>query len=629
MGVTYATGAPGGNARWLTISLDTPIFLDPDTLYGFQIVSSGTGGNDEFFMEIDGTANDSYAGGFALTTGDISGESMWDGNDGRPGDRAFVASMTALDSLPPFHPIDAAPEGDETLNPVVLEAEVEDWGTSFSNAVFYLDGMPLENGSSHTVSGVTSLRSGELMLNPGTLHTGKVVVTGLSGGRVTNEWSFSMAPAFQLVQVSPEESGNTTSVVLSAEIGERASTLDAVSLFLDGVPLVLSGSNTVLGVTAIWSDDVVLEPNSTHTGRVVIAGTPIGSTNEWVFSVGQYWTLSNEYYSGESLLNDVVSMRGNSELRLTGESPLSGASINLKSIDSWVFLPWVKPSNVLGKLDRFQVDGAAAVNNENLRVVQYGQGSVVIPHPVDFQPMEVFDGENFSGESLALSPNTAYGAVLGGKVSSFILKRGYTATLAGNPDGSGVSFNYVASDGDLRIGALPAGLNNQVLFIRIFPWHWVAKKGSCDIAPSALEAQWFYNWNVTWQAANPDYEYVAIKQQRWWPGLPDPEGAGYMGVNHVSGYNEPNNSVEDAYESLNNGDVATAVAAWGELEWTGLRIGAPAVTDGGYGWIVDFLNQAEAAGRRVDYIPIHYYRSSKQRSGVCGRCAIQLPEGGV
>ena len=41
-----------------------------------------------------------------------------------------------------------------------------------------------------------------------------------------------------------------------------------------------------------------------------------------------------------------------------------------------------------------------------------------------------------------------------------------------------------------------------------------------------------------------------------------------------------------------------------------LRIGAPAVTDGGYSWIVDFLEQAEAAGRRVDYIPIHYYRAS-------------------
>ena len=33
------------------------------------------------------------------------------------------------------------------------------------------------------------------------------------------------------------------------------------------------------------------------------------------------------------------------------------------------------------------------------------------------------------------------------------------------------------------------------------------------------------------------------------------------------------------------------------------------MTDGGYSWIVDFVNQAEAAGVRVDYVPVHYYRS--------------------
>jgi hypothetical protein len=104
-----------------------------------------------------------------------------------------------------------------------------------------------------------------------------------------------------------------------------------------------------------------------------------------------------------------------------------------------------------------------------------------------------------------------------------------------------VSRNYVASDGDLRIGALPIGLNNRVRFVRIYPWRWVAKKGSCDIAPAELDAQWFYNWNLTSQPANSDYEYVAIKQQRWWPGLPNLSDAEYLGVNHVSGYNEPNN----------------------------------------------------------------------------------------
>ena len=321
--------------------------------------------------------------------------------------------------------------------------------------------------------------------------------------------------------------------------------------------------------------------------------------------------LSNQTYTIESLSGASFEMYGQSELQITGSTtPLSGSTINLCSEDAWVFLPAVVPSTAQNYVSQFKINGAAAVLDSNLMLVQYAQGSVFIPYPSDFQPMEVFVGPNFQGESQSLSPYTAYSLVLSGKVSSFTLKRGYMATLAKNSDGTGTAINYVASDGDLHISALPEDLNNAVRFIRIYPWRWVAKKGSCDIAASAVDAQWFYNWNVTSQAAARNYEYVAIKQQRWWPGLPNLSSCEYLGVNHVSGYNEPNNSVEDAYTSLNSGDVATAVSAWSELEGTGLRVGAPAVTDGGYSWIVDFIDQAEAAGRRVDYIPIHYYRAS-------------------
>ncbi|MBN2684565.1 MAG: hypothetical protein JXR40_04755 [Pontiellaceae bacterium] len=322
-------------------------------------------------------------------------------------------------------------------------------------------------------------------------------------------------------------------------------------------------------------------------------------------------TISNDYLVVSGLTNATVTLEGRAELRISRDAAsVVGNTIDLRSVDAWVFLSEVVPSAATTLLDQFRVNGMNAVAGSNLQLVQYGQGSVLIPHAAGYQPMTVYDGENFSGESALLSPYTAYGSVLNGWVSSFVLKRGYMATVSANSDGTGVSRNYVASNGDLRIGALPDGLNNRVRYVRIYPWRWVAKKGSCDIAPSELDAQWYYNWNVTSQPANSDYEYVAIKQQRWWPGLPDLNAAEYLGVNHVSGYNEPNNPVEDAYTSLNNGDVATAVGAWGELERTGLRIGAPAVTDGGYSWIVDFIQQAEAAGRRLDYIPIHYYRSS-------------------
>ena len=321
--------------------------------------------------------------------------------------------------------------------------------------------------------------------------------------------------------------------------------------------------------------------------------------------------LSNQYYEVAALTDSMIEMYGRSELHITGsDTPVSNSSINLNSINAWVFLDEVQPSLVSALLPQFTVNGSAAQSGVNVRIVQHGQGAILIPTPSDFRPLEVFDGENFSGESFGLSPNTTYGAVLGSGSSSFILKRGYMATFARNANGTGYSVNYVASAGDLEIGSLPPELNNHAAFIRVYPWHWVAKKGSCDIAPGELDAQWHYNWNVTWQAAQPDYEYVAIKQQPNWPGLPSPADAGYLGVNHVSGFNEPDNSVEDAYNNLSPpGSVSDAVARQSELLGTGLRVGAPAVTDGGYQWIVDFMNQAEAAGHRIDYVPIHYYRS--------------------
>jgi len=95
-GIGYSSGTPGANAQWLTVTLSTTLNLNANTLYGFMLAASGTGGNDGFFMEIDGTNTNSYAGGFALTTGEINGTTKWDGFNGQPSDRAFVATMTAV-----------------------------------------------------------------------------------------------------------------------------------------------------------------------------------------------------------------------------------------------------------------------------------------------------------------------------------------------------------------------------------------------------------------------------------------------------------------------------------------------------------------------------------------------------
>ncbi|MGC3961174.1 MAG: glycosyl hydrolase [Verrucomicrobiota bacterium] len=325
-------------------------------------------------------------------------------------------------------------------------------------------------------------------------------------------------------------------------------------------------------------------------------------------------TLTNGVQRYASLTSTPVNMSGRCELWVTNSvTPLSGCTINLNSADAWLFLPGIKPSVAASSyLSQVRVSGVLAVADSNVRVVQHGAlGTVVIPHSSTFQPLQVFSGPNFTGTSLSLGQYVYYkGTGLGamnGAISSFKLKRGYMATLAQGEGGTGLSRNYVAQDGDVEISVLPTAFDNSIRFIYVQPWRWVAKKGSCDIWPADLNAGWWYNWNIS-ENSTRDMQYVAIKQQPYWPGLNQDWQA--RAVNHVLGFNEPNNSVEDAYKNLTPpGSVSDAVARWPELLGTGLRVGAPAVTDGGYSWIVDFINQAEAAGHRVDYVPVHYYRS--------------------
>lgn len=318
-----------------------------------------------------------------------------------------------------------------------------------------------------------------------------------------------------------------------------------------------------------------------------------------------------------SLSGATVTMTGRSELRLTGAMPLSGTVVHLNSPDAWVLFTAVKPSTVVSTyLTQLRVNGAAAVSGGNVRVVQYELGAMVVPHAPTFQPLQVFAGPDFTGASASYGTYTYYNSssalgVMNRAISSFRLKRGYMATFSTQTNGGGPSQVYVAQDADLEVARLPAELDNAVRFVRVFPWRWVSKKGSCDVSPVTLDASWHYNWDNN-QNSPLDWEYVPIRQQRWWPGYPTnkPDST------HLLGFNEPDNPVEDAYKTLDNGSVDTAIAVWPELLATGLRVGSPAVTDGGVSWLYQFMDKADAAKLRVDYVAIHFYR--------CGQTATQL-----
>jgi autotransporter-associated beta strand protein len=311
-------------------------------------------------------------------------------------------------------------------------------------------------------------------------------------------------------------------------------------------------------------------------------------------------------YTG--LTNYTVNMSNRCELRVTSTTaPLSGCTINLNSIDAFLILPGIKPSVAVSTcLNQIRVSGATAVADSNCRVRQYGVGSVIIPSPSTLPPLTVYSGPHFTGASSNLSPYVYYNSatVLGAfnaNISSFKLKRGYTASLAQNANGSGFSKNYVAADGDMEISLLPSTLDNNVRFVYVTPWRWTAKKGIAgDPGNSLLNVQWWYDWNID-QNSSRDFEYVAIRQQRWWPAL----GQDWQsrGINTVLGYNEP--------DSTSQADIAVgdAIYSWPDLLGTGLRVGSPATTDGGWSsWLYPFMSQADAAGLRVDYVAVHYYR---------------------
>jgi autotransporter-associated beta strand protein len=328
-----------------------------------------------------------------------------------------------------------------------------------------------------------------------------------------------------------------------------------------------------------------------------------------LFAVGvsaQTLIITNGVHTYAALTNTTVMMSNRCELRMTNPiNPLPGSTVHLNSVDSFFVLQNVRPSVVVSSyLPQVRVNGTAAVADSNCRVVQYGFGTVVIPHAPSFQPLQVFGGPHFTGAATSLNQYVYYeGTDLGAfnaTISSFKLKRGYMATLAQNENGTGISRNYVAHDGDMEISLLPAEFDNSIRFVYVVPWRWTSKKGIAgNPGNSLLNLQWWYNWNID-QNSTRDLEYVPIRQTRWWPGL----GQNWQahGANQLLGYNEPDRPDQA------NLSVADAISAWPDLLGTGLRVGAPAVSDGGLSWLYSFIDEADAAGLRVDFVPVHYYR---------------------
>lgn len=321
-------------------------------------------------------------------------------------------------------------------------------------------------------------------------------------------------------------------------------------------------------------------------------------------------TLTDKEVITPSYTNSEIIIGGQTDLHITALSnPLTNSIIDLNSDDSWVFFDNIRPDVVISSLLQYiKVNAQAVVQNTNARIAIYKQGTVVIPQPSTYQPLEVYTGVNFTGSSQKYSLFTFYNSLgtFDNKIRSFKLKRGYMATLATNSDGTGYSRVFIADKEDLLVPAIPDLLDLSISFIRVFNWEWVTKKGWCQTgsagtpAANKVNATWLYSWSAD-QASSSTIEYIPIRQNGGWPGWDEIKGK--QGVTHVLGFNEPDHTEQS------NLTVSQALAQWPEMMKTGLRIGSPAVTNNS--WLYQFIDSCDAHHYRVDFVPYHAYWGAK------------------
>ena len=169
-------------------------------------------------------------------------------------------------------------------------------------------------------------------------------------------------------------------------------------------------------------------------------------------------------------------------------TPYSNSSIALNTNDSWLFFDNIQPSKVVSNwLSTVTINGAAAVNNSNVRIAAYKNGTAVIPNGnlTSSSPLQVFTQPLLGGISASYPTQTIFNnlGVFNNAIRSFKLKRGFMVTLANNPDGSGYSRVFIANDSDLVVNAMPAGLDTTVSFIRVMKWNWISKKEKSWMGP--------------------------------------------------------------------------------------------------------------------------------------------------
>ena len=304
----------------------------------------------------------------------------------------------------------------------------------------------------------------------------------------------------------------------------------------------------------------------------------------------------------------------------TGTAPINSSTVNFASEDAWVIFDNELPSNVISSyLNSFKVKGFAASNGSNVRIAIYLNGAAVIPHPSNYPAFYGYDESNCTGNVTSYSPGTHKSL---GKAAntfkSFVLKRGYMATLASTPDGGAddgatarsYSRVYVADHADVVVNDIPEALNRRISFVSVRRWQYNSKKGwgttgSSATACNQVRSGWCYSWSAGY-TSGADYEFVPMKSHLYWPGWDEVNGK--TASNHLLLYNEPEHSEQHSSDKCSCGGVISAWSAFTNSVpslASGMRVGAPSPTDASY--LTTFTGYCDAYHHRCDFVGYHYY----------------------
>lgn len=356
-----------------------------------------------------------------------------------------------------------------------------------------------------------------------------------------------------------------------------------------------------------------LEPGRPIDFNLIISDAQVIANGAITFACAEKGlTLVNTTLDAGDVSQGVVSLDGESTLKAGGETLSSTAVFNFLDAVSWVYLEQVNPQELQTQLGQIYVNHAAGTPGANFRTHQYYQkGTVIRPLDTTFAPLQVHSGTGLQGATASIPEDVIHrGAAIptgDNSVQSFVLKRGFMATFANNPDGTGKSKVYIASEADMEVKTLPAALQGNVSFIRVVPWNWVTKKGTGGLYDQ-LDAGWYYNWGLG-SSPFPNYDYVPMA---WGAGGASPANInvliGKKSTTHILGFNESDNCNGESGQFNNLCQPAVAVAYYEALMGTGVRLGSPAPREEGpTGWLLEFNRIAKQRDVRFDFVAVHWY----------------------